>query len=402
MGFCFFNNVAIAAQMAVRHWGVKKVAIVDWDVHHGNGTQNMFLDDKSILYFSVHRYDYGGFYPGSRDAGPHMVGRGEAQGYNINVGWNERLMGDEPYRLCFQHVLVPILTDFKPDLILVSAGFDAARGDPLGGCDLTPAGYATLTSMLMPHGKVVLVLEGGYNLESISESFAACTEVLLGNRAPVTASRAREFEEIPRYETQRLQSCVKSVLETIKCHVPYWPSLAPFAVLMKEFAALLVNSELKAEVVNQVTAAMAKVALTETESVTKSTKEGHYAPAKHFCTHATVEHVQLPVPRLLPKCCACEANEEVWMCLSCHFIGCGRHAQGHMAMHVEETGHPIALGFDDLSFWCYQCDSYLHHLLMGRIFEVYSQMCEIKFGERPAPELFQGRPDATEIEHTKE
>mmetsp|Transcript_95036 Transcript_95036/g.271757 ORF Transcript_95036/g.271757 Transcript_95036/m.271757 type:complete len:299 (+) Transcript_95036:170-1066(+) len=106
-GFCFFNNVAVAAAVARKQWGVERVLIVDWDVHHGNGTQHMFENDPSVLYFSTHRYDRGKFYPHSTDASPEQIGAGKGAGYNVNVAWERHGMGDADYLHAWQRILIP-------------------------------------------------------------------------------------------------------------------------------------------------------------------------------------------------------------------------------------------------------------------------------------------------------
>ena len=141
-GFCFYNNVAIAARVAQQELGIPRVAIVDWDVHHGNGTQNVFLQDPSVLFISLHRYDNGAFYPCT--GAPTQVGRNKegasgAAGTCVNVGWNSAGVGDNAYRVAFEVIVLPILRAFNPGLVLVSAGFDAVRGDPLGKMLVTPA-----------------------------------------------------------------------------------------------------------------------------------------------------------------------------------------------------------------------------------------------------------------------
>jgi len=211
-GFCFFNNVAIAAKWAVEKLGVKRVLILDWDIHHGNGTQHMFEDDKRVLYYSVHRYDHGSFYPGSSDGGPRKVGNAPAEGYNMNVGWNGGGMGDGDYIGMFHQLLLPVAYEFAPQLVLISAGFDSARGDPLGGCDISPTGFAHMTHSLMAlaQGKVVLVLEGGYNLSAISHSFAACTSVMLGD-PPRMLGRL--------FPSKR---ATRAIRDTKRYHAPYW------------------------------------------------------------------------------------------------------------------------------------------------------------------------------------
>eukprot|EP00897_Mesotaenium_endlicherianum_P009829 jgi/Mesen1/8875/ME000530S08285 len=148
MGFCLFNNVAVAAHVLVHHQpelNIKRLLIVDWDVHHGNGVQRMFYRDPRVLYFSVHRYDHGGFYPGGDDGDYPMVGAGAAVGMNVNVPWEGPRHGDAEYLAAWQHVLMPVARAFRPDVVLISGGFDAALGDPLGGCSLTPYGYSHMT-----------------------------------------------------------------------------------------------------------------------------------------------------------------------------------------------------------------------------------------------------------------
>ncbi len=179
MGFCLFNNVAVAAR-ALRAGGIERILVVDWDLHHGNGTQHAFREDSSVLYFSTHQYP---FYPGT--GAVEEVGGGAGRGYTVNVPWPGG-MGDAEYLAAFDRVLLPIARQFDPDLVLVSAGFDAAEGDPLGAMHLSPDGYAQMTSRLMAlaDGRVVLALEGGYNLEAIARSSAACLRVLLGDSPP--------------------------------------------------------------------------------------------------------------------------------------------------------------------------------------------------------------------------
>jgi len=128
-GYCVINNVAIAASYAREKLGVDKVLIVDWDVHHGNGTQAIFLNDPNVLYFSVHRWHGGNFFPFLQKSGPSNVGLGDGEGYNVNVGWTRKGMGDEEYLAVWEKILMPIAREFQPDLVLVSAGFDAALGD---------------------------------------------------------------------------------------------------------------------------------------------------------------------------------------------------------------------------------------------------------------------------------
>ncbi|KAL2652443.1 hypothetical protein R1flu_020571 [Riccia fluitans] len=180
MGFCLHNNAGVAAK-AAQEAGAKKVLIVDWDVHHGNGTQDIFDEDPTVLYISLHRHEAGTFYPGSGAASE--VGVGSGKGTSVNIPWICSGIGDRDYIYAFLHIVLPIAKQFAPEMTIISAGFDAARGDPLGGCEVTPFGYAQMTSLLssLSGGKMLVVLEGGYNLRSISASAAAVIKVLLGD-----------------------------------------------------------------------------------------------------------------------------------------------------------------------------------------------------------------------------
>ncbi|CAK8563240.1 unnamed protein product [Lathyrus sativus] len=220
MGFCLFNNVAIAASYLLDEtpeFGVKKILIVDWDVHHGNGTQKMFWNDSRVLFFSVHRHEFGSFYPANDDGFYDMIGEGAGAGYNINVPWENGGCGDADYFAAWDHILLPVAKEFNPDIIIVSAGFDAAVGDPLGGCCITPFGYSVLLKKLMDFAdsRIVLVLEGGYNLDSIAKSTHACLEVLLEDKPLMGSSETHPFES-----TWRVIQAVRQELS------PFWPTLA--------------------------------------------------------------------------------------------------------------------------------------------------------------------------------
>jgi len=147
MGFCVFNNVAVAASRALQ-MGVNRVMILDWDVHHGNGTQSCFEEDDRVLFVSIHRYDSGGFYPTGLAGGEKKTGFGKGAGFNVNIAWNEGGAGDAEYAAAFELVILPIAVEYAPELIIISSGFDSACGDPLGNCNLTPQGYAWLTHHL--------------------------------------------------------------------------------------------------------------------------------------------------------------------------------------------------------------------------------------------------------------
>lgn len=183
-GFCFFNNVSVAARVCQEDFGEKcrKILILDWDVHHGNGVQRAFYNDPNVLYISIHVHMNGTFYP-SNNYGDHThCGEGPGEGKNVNIPWSDQGMGDGDYMFAFQQVVMPIAQEFNPQLVIVAAGFDAADGDRLGKCKVSPACYAHMTHMLMSlaNGKIVVCLEGGYNLQSIARSAVAVTRTLMG------------------------------------------------------------------------------------------------------------------------------------------------------------------------------------------------------------------------------
>ncbi|KAI9807599.1 MAG: hypothetical protein M1825_005539 [Sarcosagium campestre] len=218
-GFCIFNNVSIAARVCQRDFPktCRKILIFDWDVHHGNGTQDAFYDDPNVLYISIHVYRNGNFYPSSPKGSHTMCGRGNGTGTNVNIAWSDQGMADGDYMYAFQALVMPIASEFDPDLVIsttpipsrtgeawlmeiVSAGFDAAAGDEIGGCFVNPACYAHMLHGLMSlaDGKVVVCLEGGYNLESISKSALAVTRTLMGEpperMGPLSASALAEAD----------------------------------------------------------------------------------------------------------------------------------------------------------------------------------------------------------------
>jgi acetoin utilization deacetylase AcuC-like enzyme len=180
MGFCLFNNVAVAARYAQRKHGVGRVLIVDWDVHHGNGTQDAFYADGSVFFFSVHQFP---LYPGTGTV--HERGEGDGFGTTLNAPLPAR-SGDADYLAVFEKRLVPAVRDFRPEFVLISAGFDAHEADPLGGMSVTAEGFAALTDIVLGFadefagGKLVSTLEGGYSLDGLSSSVVAHLERLSG------------------------------------------------------------------------------------------------------------------------------------------------------------------------------------------------------------------------------
>ncbi|KAL8506965.1 hypothetical protein ACS0TY_017742 [Phlomoides rotata] len=201
MGFCMFNNVAIATSVILNEkpeLGINKILIVDWDVHHGNSTQKMFYKDPRVLVFSVHRHDSGRFYPEGNDGSYDMMGEGLGAGYNINVPWENGGVGDVDYFAVWDRILIPVAREFEPDMIIISAGFDAAIGDPIGGCCLSTYGYSIMLYKLLEfaRGKIVMALEGGYNPVSLAKSTQACIEILLGDKPPIRSLEDLSLEPI--------------------------------------------------------------------------------------------------------------------------------------------------------------------------------------------------------------
>ena len=179
MGFCLFNNVAIAARYVQEKYKVTRVLIVDWDVHHGNGTQHSFEDDPSVLFFSTHQYPH---YPGTGRGTER--GNGAGAGFTINVPMIAG-EGDEEYHAIFLKSLVPAADTFKPEFVIISAGFDAHKDDPLASMGLTEAGYTDLTNIVADiakrhaNGRILSSLEGGYNLSALAASVDAHIKALL-------------------------------------------------------------------------------------------------------------------------------------------------------------------------------------------------------------------------------
>jgi acetoin utilization deacetylase AcuC-like enzyme len=212
MGFCLFNNVAVGAARALAA-GLSRVAVVDFDVHHGNGTQDIFYDDPRVLYVSTHAYP---FYPGT--GGLDEVGEGKGVGFTVNLPL-PGTMGDAEYARIYREVVEPLVRGFDPQLLLVSAGFDPHRDDPLAGMAVTERGFGQIATSCLAgaagaaKGRAVFVLEGGYDLDGVAESTGQVMRALLGETVGIGGGAASRID--PLISLFR------------KHHGQYWPALAP-------------------------------------------------------------------------------------------------------------------------------------------------------------------------------
>ncbi|MDI9571387.1 MAG: histone deacetylase [Pseudomonadota bacterium] len=214
-GFCLFNNVAVGARYALGKYGLKRILIADWDLHHGDGTQEIFYRDKKVLYFSTHQYPA---YPGSGTF--TETGQGDGAGYTVNVPLKART-DDALHVKAFRGILQPVALKFQPELVLLSAGFDSHFQDPLGDMRVTPKGYVFMTRILMDiaaaccGGRLVAVLEGGYNVEALTESVRLVLKEMRGD------TRATE-DDLYRMEYEAEQGkdqILRRVAEQID---PFW------------------------------------------------------------------------------------------------------------------------------------------------------------------------------------
>ena len=207
MGFCLINNVAVAAEHLLRARGLRKILIIDWDLHHGNGTQNAFYDRKDVLYFSTHQFPY---YPGSGFW--DEAGTGDGTGFTVNVPLAPGKNDDE-YLFIFRSLLGPIAAAYRPEFVLVSAGFDIYRHDPLGGMRVTPEGFAALAAEITSladkicQGRALFVLEGGYDPGGLSDGVKQVLLQMAGKGEPpsikgeISAGIQKELD--PVFKTQR-------------------------------------------------------------------------------------------------------------------------------------------------------------------------------------------------------
>ncbi|XP_028664811.1 polyamine deacetylase HDAC10 isoform X2 [Erpetoichthys calabaricus] len=223
-GFCIFNNVAIAALYAKKMFDLKRILIVDWDIHHGQGTQYFFEDDPSVLYFSWHRYENQEFWPNLPESDYSTVGKGKGAGFNVNVPWNKIGMQNSDYLSVFFHILLPMAYEFNPELVLISAGFDSAINDPEGKMCATPACFAHLTHLLMSlaEGKICAVLEGGYDLHSLSHCICHTVKAFLGDPVPHLLNISSPCD-----------SALESIQNVRAVHQQHWAFLRSLPISMK-------------------------------------------------------------------------------------------------------------------------------------------------------------------------
>lgn len=215
MGFCLFNNIAVAAAHARDVRKLSRILIVDWDLHHGNGSQHSFYNDDRVMYFSTHQYPY---YPGSGHF--REVGEGKGEGYTINVPLTPG-QGDAEYHAIFEKILKPVTYEYKPQIILVSAGFDTYEHDPLGQMGITVEGYTLLAKSLgemadqVCNSKIVYLLEGGYNITGLLDSVQGILRFLMGKTDPASIND-------PGMETVQVQEYLSDLS---KLFGKYWKSL---------------------------------------------------------------------------------------------------------------------------------------------------------------------------------
>ncbi|KAK0180458.1 hypothetical protein PV327_006097 [Microctonus hyperodae] len=439
-GFCMFNNISIAAKYATQHYGLKRVLIVDWDIHHGNGTQSILQDDPKILYISIHRYDNGSFFPHSTDANYDVIGTGKGEGFNINIPWNRKKMSDPEYIAAFQQIIMPIAYQFNPELVLVSAGFDACIGDPLGGYTVSPIAYGHFTHWLsaLANGKIILALEGGYNINSISYAMTMCTKSLLGDPLPILSVSG----------VAPCSSAITTIKNVLKTQKDYWPNLMFQAALPKENvipdASAIINletsenhqtfdispgGELKIvreqwqtekNLISDAEYKMASLNINKDDDEIKCTKQsvdsqkenksesvGNQNPragsskenenqwsddAYAIDTNqmfaiiplADCPHLKLinDVPsngiNIHTPCSECNSKIENWICLHCYTVNCARNINQHAIIHGHSMEHYLTLSFVDLSVWCYGCEAYIDN---PRLHAAKSAVYKSKFNE---------------------
>ena len=411
-GFCLYSNVSIAIRAIHERKAETKVMVVDWDVHHGNSTQHQFWHDERVLYFSMHRYDNGHMFPGAACADLDRTGAEDAAGYNCNIPFSDYAdtIGDKEYMYAWEQVLIPMAKSFQPDLIIVSCGFDSARGDPLGGFDLTPTCYGHMTRILqnlVEGGKVVLALEGGYNLSSISASGAACVRALLGEKLPVL-----EMDGIVDNASVRIIDDCRHIHQNylLKDSV----SKTTKGSIGNNFAPKF-SQETGSGSDDQICTKLGIISTDNSKKVPLPIDDdgglnmlGYQIQPLKKCKHTNTAsenpQVQLTTDNLL-KCSVenCEFGtteggddlqnndnglKNMWLCVTCLKTFCGRSLNAHGIKHAQDTKHFVLLGYDDLSCWCYGasdgclggCDNYVDPLAIEKLRPVFNWLHRKKFG----------------------
>ena len=217
MGFCLFNNIAIGAHYLIKQYKLERILIVDWDLHHGNGTQKSFYTSPEVLYCSTHQYPY---YPGTGSI--EEIGDGNGRGYTLNIPLRGG-QGDVDYIKLFQEIIIPVADEYKPQFILISAGYDPYHRDPLGAMQVTPEGFSALTALLMDcagrhcNGRILAVLEGGYHLDGITESVKKTLLTFIDDHGAIQHHAGIEK---PLLETATVIKMVK------RAHSEFWKALA--------------------------------------------------------------------------------------------------------------------------------------------------------------------------------
>ncbi len=216
MGFCLFNNIAIAARVAQKDYGFNRIAIVDWDVHHGNGTQNTFYDEAGVLFISLHQSPA---FPGTGKL--DEVGSGEGEGYTVNIPLPGGCQNHDYYQV-FQQVVIPILREYRPELVMISSGYDSHHQDPLAGMLLTEDGYHGMASALKKiaedyaQERMLLCLEGGYNLQALANSVGNVIEAL---------NQKEDTFQLEQMQLGKAPSAEKRIEQVLQKHSSYWDSL---------------------------------------------------------------------------------------------------------------------------------------------------------------------------------
>ena len=292
-GFCLFNNVGIAAKYALLNESfkncdtnnsepqinedvdmrikVRKILIVDFDVHHGQGTQYGFYDDPNVMYFSIHRYEKGQFWPNLRESDFDSVGAGKGTGYNCNLPLNSSGMSDSDYMAIVHQILLPIAFEFQPDIVMIEAGFDAAIGDPEGEMKLSPAAYGHIIHALMAlaKGRIGVFLEGGYFLDSLAEGAAMTLRALLGDFS---------INLGPRMPLQ--DSLISAVLNLKFALKPYWKNLNIHPEVEQD------QCELSEAFVSNEKLHLPSIVYKEVTARVDNWMTGQYNPSDHYHQHS--------------------------------------------------------------------------------------------------------------------